>query len=177
MFREYAEDIVSFCHLLGNTPWAISPQARTFLEAVQRGYPRVGLTAAPDCWRAVAGACLWNACCHPDRLQLVMAGAGRSGAMWIRFLKQICGDSPRLIREHLLFTADESMVMVPLSDEPAIFVLEAGHLIGASKILGGRPTVLVMPDLERVETASLGALKSFITEPGDQWLVALPPRK
>jgi len=176
-FEEYREDILAFCHLLGNTPWQISPQARTFLEAVQRGYPRVGLTGAPDCWRAVAGVCLWNACCHPERLQMVMAGSGKSGAMWISFLKQISGDSTRMIREHLLFTEDLSMVMVPLNDEPVIFVLQPGHLVGASKILGGRPTVLVMPDLERVETGSLDALKSFITEPGDQWICALPPRK
>jgi hypothetical protein len=176
-WSDYETDIIAFSQLIGGTPWQISPPSHTFLRSVQRGYARISLTGATDCWRAVAAACLWNACCHPERLQLLMAGSASAGQAWIRFLRNICGESTRMLREHLLFTEDENMVMVPASDDPVLFVLTPGHLLGASKVRRGRTTVLVMPDIDRVATESYPALKSFVTEPGDQWIAALPPRK
>ena len=176
-WTEYRQDIIGFCQLIGGTPWRISEPAHVFLKAVQRGYARCSLTGAPDNWRAMAAACLWTACCYPERLQLVMAGPAKSGAAWIKFLKTVCGESTRMLREHLLFTEDETMILVPQSDDPVLFVLTPGFLLGASKIVGGRPTVLVMPDFNRVDTGTLPALKTFVEEPGDQWIVGLPPSK
>ena len=182
MFRSHGwdafrDDIIAFCQLIGNTPWHISQQSYTFLKAVQRGYARASLTGAPDHYRAMAAVSLWNACCHPERLQLLMAGSEKFGKSWVQYLKTLCGDSTRQLRENVLFTEDDCMMMVPTSDEPVLFVLSPGHLVGVSQITGGRPTVLIMPDLNRVATETLPMLQSFVKESGDQWIAGLPAGK
>jgi hypothetical protein len=171
---DYRQDILAFCGELGRQPWVPSKPAREFLLAVQRGYHRVGLAGAPDGWRAIAAACLWHACVHPDAIQFVMAGTMKSGHAWVRYLKQTAAESHDMIREHLLFTEDDSAILVRNADSAVLAVLSPGHLVGASKIQHGRPTILVMPDLDRVPTKWLPVLQSFVHGQHDQWLTVAP---
>jgi len=170
-------DILAFCTALGNQHWTPSKEAREFLLGVQRGYHRVGLAGVADAWRAMAAACLWRACCFPDHLQLVMAGPRKTGHAWVKFLRQVASESVDSIRENLLFTQDDSSILLHHSDDPALVVLDPGLLVGTCKIHGGRPTVLVMPDLDRVPTEWLPSLRSFVDGQEDQWLVVAPLRK
>jgi|SRR5882672_562865 len=173
---DYVNDILAFTSALGTEQWTPSRGAREFLLAAQRGYRRVGLAGVEDGWRAMAAVCLWRACCAPENLQLVMAGTMKSGHAWIRYLKQIAAESTDMIRKHLLFTEDESMILVVGSDDPVVSVLSPGHLIGAARVTHGRPTTLVMPDLDRVPTKWFPVLNRFTDGPLDQWLVVAPVR-
>jgi hypothetical protein len=176
-FDDYKGDILAFCELLGSAPWTPSEPARVFLRAVERGYARVGCAGAEDGWRAMAAACLWNACCHPERLQLVMAGTTKSGQNWVRYLKQIVSDSSELLLRTLLFTEDDSSILVIRNDEPVLAILTPGLLLQTGpRLPGARPTVLVMPDLDRVPSKWFPALKCFVEGPDDRWLTVAPVR-
>lgn len=175
---DYRNDILAFSRSLSRL-WTPSKKAKVFLLAAQRGYARVGLTDVPDTWRAMAAVCLWNACCHPDKLQLVMAGTTKSGHAWVRFLKSIATDAPDRIRQQLLFAEDDSMIVAADrrdSDAPVLSVLSPDHLLRAVKLPGVRPVVLVLPDMDRVPAKWMPALQSYVQGPKDQWLAALPAR-
>lgn len=176
-WRDYEDGILRFAGELGRQPWTPSRRAREFLLSVQRGYHRVGLAGACDAWRAMACANLWLACVHPDRLQLVTAGSEKSGRSWVRYLKLVAAESHDTIREHLLFSEDDGMLLVRDSDEPVLAILGPGHVINATKLQNSRPTVLVMPDLERVPTTWFPQLRSFIPSAQDQWLTVAPVRR
>ncbi len=174
---DYREDILGFCDFLQEPCWIPSKKSRVFLEAVQRGYQRVGLSDAPDAWMALGAACLWRACCYPDQIQFVMAGTTKSGHAWIRFLKSIAAESATIVREHLLFAEDDCSVIVKHAQNPSISVLNPGHLVGVATIVNARPTTLVMPDLDRVPTKWLPALKRLVATEKDQWLTVTPVRR
>jgi hypothetical protein len=174
---DYSDDILGFCEVVGAQPWTPSKRSREFLLAVQRGYQRVGLAGAADAWRALATANLWLACCRPDHLQLVMAGTTKSGHNWVRYLKHLAAESADDVRLNLLFTDGDDLVLVRRSDDPVLSVLTPGQLIAAPHIQHGRPTVLVLPDIDRVLTKWLPSLKCFIDSPQDQWLTVAPARR
>lgn len=170
---DYGRDILKFCGAIDAT-WSPSYEALCFLLEVQRGYRRVGLSRAPDAWKAAGVACLWRACCYPDHIQFVMAGTATSGQSWVRFLKNMAAGSSDRIREHLLFTQDDNAILVDQSDEPVLSVLSPSLLVGGAKIQGGRPTVLVMPDLDRVPSKWIPFLSGLVDESEDQWLCVAP---
>lgn len=175
-WRDYREDIFAFTDLLHDPPGVFSARSREFLHGVQRGYQRVGLTGAADAWNALGAACLWRACVSDDHIQFVMAGTSKSGYNWIRFLKQIASQSADHLRQHLLFSEDNSSVIVRGAQTPAITVLSPGHLAGISTIIHARPTTLVVPDVDRVPVKWMPALKRLVAGPEDQWLCIAPVR-
>lgn len=170
---EYAQDILAFAPLV-DRHFVPSEKSRVFLRAVQRGYARVGLTGAPDAWRALALACLWQACCHHDRIQLIAAGSEKSGQAWLRFLRELVGQAVPMVQDELSFDDGLTHVMAYDTKWPAMFVLSPRQ---ASAVLAAdlaRPTTVVMPDLGRVATKLFRPLGKFVSRPGDQWLVVSP---
>lgn len=167
----YAHDLLLFCREL--LLWIPDDANTAYLKQAERGYRRVGVVEPMmfDFTSLSVAIVLWRMIVVPGSVHFILAANERVAKTWFLRAEEMLGRSEPDFRREFLFTKNRLAMTRQPGTELSCVYLEMG-LLGAA-VAAGRPTTLVVPDLDRIPSSRVQMASSLITTNLDFWIARI----